>query len=134
MKKVFFSLLVLMLAIACGQDKFVIKGTVAEGETLPDGTVVCLYDGETVLDSTVVANGAFELKAAANPEQPGKPQPPQLLPGRASKIACSFSSTSTCSFMSAMPRIIPIAIPTPATTHVAMIIPVIIVIISYFDV
>ena len=38
MKKVFFSLLVLMLAIACGQDKFVVKGTVAEGETLPDGT------------------------------------------------------------------------------------------------
>ena len=69
MKKVFFSLLVLMLAIACGQDKFVIKGTVAEGETLPDGTVVCLYDGETVLDSTVVANGAFELKAPANPEK-----------------------------------------------------------------
>lgn len=69
MKKVFFSLLVLMLAIACGQDKFVIKGTVAEGETLPDGTIVCLYDGETVLDSTVVANGAFELKAPANPEK-----------------------------------------------------------------
>lgn len=69
MKKIFYSLAVLALAAACGQDTVTIKGTIAEGETFPEGQLVYLCDGKTVLDSTAVANGTFELKAPANPEK-----------------------------------------------------------------
>ena len=67
MKKFFYSLVILALAAACGQDTFTLKGTVAEGETIPDNTYVYLLDGKTVLDSAAVVNGAFTLKAPADP-------------------------------------------------------------------
>ena len=67
MKKILYSLVILALAAACGQDTFTLKGTVAEGETLPDNTYVYLVDGKTVLDSAAVVNGAFTLKAPADP-------------------------------------------------------------------
>ena len=38
--------------------------------------------------------------AFARPSQPGKPQPPQLLPGSSSLTNISFSSTSTAKFLS----------------------------------
>ncbi|MBQ6073956.1 MAG: AhpC/TSA family protein [Bacteroidales bacterium] len=69
MKKFFFSMVVLALVAACGQNAFQVKGSVAEGETLPDNTVVCIIDGDKVLDSTAVAGGRFALKAPANPEK-----------------------------------------------------------------
>ncbi len=68
MKKYLFSLLILALAVACGKDTITIKGTVAEGETFPS-EFVYLMDGETVLDSAAVVDGAFTLKAPANPEK-----------------------------------------------------------------
>ena len=69
MKKAFYSLIVLMLAVACGQDKFVVKGTIPEGETFPENTLVFLMDGETALDSAAVVDGKFELKAPADPHK-----------------------------------------------------------------
>ena len=69
MKKLFYSLVVLMLAAACGQDTVTVKGTIAEGETFPEDQLVYLVDGKTVLDSAAVVNGQFELKAPANPEK-----------------------------------------------------------------
>jgi len=69
MKKLFYSLVVLMLAAACGQDTMTVKGTIAEGETFPEDQLVYLCDGKTVLDSAAVVNGTFELKAPANPEK-----------------------------------------------------------------
>ena len=48
MKKIFYSLVVLALAAACGQDTITIKGTIAEGETFPEGQLVYLCDGKTV--------------------------------------------------------------------------------------
>ena len=69
MKKIFYSLFVLLLAASCGQDTVTIKGTIAEGETFPEGQLVYLCDGKTVLDSAAVVDGKFELKAPANPEK-----------------------------------------------------------------
>ena len=58
--------------------------------------------------------------AHARPSHPGYPQPPQLLPGRSSRIAISFSSTSTLNFSLATPRRIPAKIPTTLTTAAAI--------------
>ena len=69
MKRIFYAFVVLLLAAACGQDKFVVKGTVAEGETFPENALVCLYDGDNLLDSCAVVDGAFTLKGPANPEK-----------------------------------------------------------------
>ncbi|MBQ4221452.1 MAG: TlpA family protein disulfide reductase [Bacteroidales bacterium] len=69
MKRFFYAFVVLLLAAACGQDKFVVKGTVAEGETFPENALVCLYDGDNLLDSCAVVDGAFTLKGPANPEK-----------------------------------------------------------------
>ena len=69
MKKIFYAFVVLMLAAACGQDKFVVKGTIAEGENFPENALVCLYDGEDLLDSSAVTEGTFTLKGPANPEK-----------------------------------------------------------------
>lgn len=69
MKKIFYSLVVLALAVACGQNTITIKGTIAEGETFPEDQLVYLCDGKTVLDSAAVVDGQFELKAPANPEK-----------------------------------------------------------------
>jgi len=60
--------------------------------------------------------------AAARPEHPAKPQPPQLFPGRAANTSSSFGSTSTLNFSPAIPRIIPMTIPVPPTTTAAIII------------
>jgi len=57
--------------------------------------------------------------AAASPSHPGYPQPPQLLPGSASLIATSFSSTSTERNFPAIPSAIPINKPTPPTINTA---------------
>jgi hypothetical protein len=62
--------------------------------------------------------------AAASPEHPAYPQPPQLFPGRASVTATSLSSTSTLNFSPETPRKNPIKIPTPPTTTAAKIIAV----------
>ena len=70
MKKIFYSLAaVLTLAVACGQDTLTVKGTIADGESFPEDQLVYLVDGNTVLDSTAVVDGHFELTAPANPEK-----------------------------------------------------------------
>ena len=69
MKKVFFTLCLLALALACGKDTLTVKGTIAEGETYPEDSLVYLMDGDDVLDSTTVTDGTFTLKAPANPEK-----------------------------------------------------------------
>ena len=69
MKKFIYSLAVLALAAACGQNAFTIKGTVENPEALPDGSLVYLYDGQTALDSTAVTDGAFTFQGEANPEK-----------------------------------------------------------------
>ena len=69
MKKILYSLAVLALAAACGQNAFTIKGTVENPEALPEGAMVYLYDGQTALDSTTVTEGAFAFKGEANPEK-----------------------------------------------------------------
>ena len=69
MKKLFFSLLVLALIASCGQDKVTVKGQIADGATFPENTLVYLVDGQTVLDSAAVVDGAFTLKAPANKEK-----------------------------------------------------------------
>ena len=61
MKKILYSLAVLALAAACGQNAFTIKGTVENPEALPEGSLVYLYDGQTALDSTTVTDGAFSF-------------------------------------------------------------------------
>src|SRR5699024_1579930 len=62
--------------------------------------------------------------AFARASQPANPQPPQLLPGRHSLTAISFSSTGTLNFSEAIPRRIEITRPVPPTTAAARIIPV----------
>jgi len=69
MKRIFYALAVLILAVACGQDKTVIKGTVAEGETFPENTLIYLLDGKDVIDSVAVVDGSFQLKAPACAEK-----------------------------------------------------------------
>ena len=69
MKKILFSLAILALLTACGQKNFTVKGTIPEGETFPENTLVFLMDGETALDSAAVVDGKFQLKAPANPEK-----------------------------------------------------------------
>ena len=69
MKKILFSLAILALVAACGQDTVTVKGSIAEGETFPEGQLVYLTDGQNVLDSTAVVDGKFTLKAPANPEK-----------------------------------------------------------------
>ena len=69
MKKILFSLAVLALVAACGQDTVTVKGTVADGAQFPENTLVYLLDGTNVLDSAAVVNGAFTLKAPANLEK-----------------------------------------------------------------
>ncbi|MBR5019154.1 MAG: AhpC/TSA family protein [Bacteroidales bacterium] len=69
MKKLLYSLVILTLVAACGQKNFTVKGTIPEGETFPENTLVCLVDGQNVLDSAAVVDGKFELKAPANPEK-----------------------------------------------------------------
>ena len=62
--------------------------------------------------------------AAASPEHPAYPQPPQLLPGSTSSIASSLGSTSTLNFSPEIPRKNPRIIPTAPTTKAAIIIAV----------
>ncbi len=69
MKKVLFTLCILAFALACGKDTITIKGTIADGETYPENTLVYLMDGDEVLDSAEVKDGIFTLKAPANPER-----------------------------------------------------------------
>lgn len=68
MKKLLFSLCILLFALACGKDTITLKGTIAEGETYPENTLVYLTDGNEVLASAEVKNSAFTLKAPANPK------------------------------------------------------------------
>lgn len=69
MKKVFFTLCLFALALSCGKDTITINGTIAEGETYPENTLVYLMDGDAVLDSAEVKDGVFTLTAPANPEK-----------------------------------------------------------------
>ena len=69
MKKLLYSFVILALIVACGKDSFTVKGTIAEGETYPEDTLVYLLDGDEIIDSTAVKDGAFILKAPANPER-----------------------------------------------------------------
>ena len=68
--------------------------------------------------------------ALARPEHPAYPHPPQLLPGKTSKIASSRGSTSTLNFSPEIPRKNPRIIPTHPTTSAATIIAVIFIIFS----
>jgi len=54
------------LVTSCRTDTVTVKGTIADGEIFPAGWLVYLCDGKTVLDSSAVVNGRFELKAPAN--------------------------------------------------------------------
>ena len=65
--------------------------------------------------------------ADAKASHPAYPQPPQLLPGNASLMATSYSSTSTDNNLPAIPSAIPIINPTPPTMATAYKIPVIVV-------
>ena len=73
MKKSVCYLVFLLLIAACGKDLCTMEGTIAEGETFPEGQLVYLIswdadkDESIVLDSTVVVNGHFTLKAPADP-------------------------------------------------------------------
>ena len=67
MKKILYSLVILALAVACGQDQTVIKGTVASD--FPADALIYLVDGQTVIDSVAVVDGKFEFKVPANPEK-----------------------------------------------------------------
>lgn len=69
MKKVFYSLIVLTLATACGQDTATLKGKIADGASFPEGKLIYLLDGMEVIDSTAVTNGAFTFKVPANPQK-----------------------------------------------------------------
>ena len=70
--------------------------------------------------------------AFANASQPAKPQPPQLFPGSSSRIATSFSSTSTLNFSPKSPRPIPTMIPATAITAAAIKIAVMFIFVSSF--
>ena len=61
--------------------------------------------------------------AAARPEQPAYPQPPQLFPGSSARMASSLSSTSTANFLPDTPRKTPINSPVPPTIAAAIKIP-----------
>ena len=69
MKKLLYSLAILALATACGQGNFTIKGTVENAESLPEGAMVYLYDGQTAIDSVAITDGTFTFKGEANPEK-----------------------------------------------------------------
>ena len=70
--------------------------------------------------------------AAARPEHPAYPHPPQLLPGSSARIASSFSSTSTANFLPAIPRKTPMNTPVPPTISAAINTPVILITRSSF--
>ena len=55
MKKLFYSLVVLMLAAACGQDTMTVKGTIAEGK-LADALLIDLDRPCMVGDYSLVSN------------------------------------------------------------------------------
>ena len=69
MKKIFYSLIVLALATACGQDSVTLKGRIADGATFPEGKLIYLIDGRDVIDSTAVTDGAFSFKVPANAQK-----------------------------------------------------------------
>lgn len=69
MKKLIYSLAILLLAASCGPGSVNINGTIADGQAFPAGQLLYLTDGQTVLDSSAVVDGKFTLKAAANPEK-----------------------------------------------------------------
>ena len=62
--------------------------------------------------------------AAAYPEQPAYPHPPQLAPGIIASILISFSSFSTASFLSAIARPKPSKRPRIEITKIAAMIPI----------
>ena len=66
--------------------------------------------------------------AAARPEHPAYPQPPQLFPGSTPRIASSLSSTSTANFFPASPRNTPMNKPVPPTITAAIITAVIFIV------
>ena len=69
MKKIFYALVAVLLAASCGQNTVTVKGTVPDGTSFPEDMLIYLVDGTEVLDSAAVVNGAFTLKAPANPEK-----------------------------------------------------------------
>ena len=66
MKNLLFLLILIALVASCRTDTLTVEGTIADGEIFPAGWLVYLCDGKTVLDSSAVVNGRFELKAPAN--------------------------------------------------------------------
>jgi thiol-disulfide isomerase/thioredoxin/gas vesicle protein len=73
MKKVLLPLFLLILAIACGQDTYTIKGSIENPEALPEDAKVYVSDRTDpqlpVIDSAVIENGSFTLKGKADPEK-----------------------------------------------------------------
>ena len=67
MKKVLFSLLILALAVACGQDKFTVNGKVSE--PLPVDAYILLTDlnGQEIATAPV-NDGSFKIKGDASAE------------------------------------------------------------------
>ena len=68
--------------------------------------------------------------AFARASQPAYPQPPQLLPGRHSLTATSFSSMGTLNFSDAIPRRTEITSPVPPTITAASTIPILLIYLS----
>ena len=70
MKKLLYSFAVLLLATACGQDTFTVKGTVTDADRLPEGAVIALTDATGAEIATApITDGTFTLKGDANPEK-----------------------------------------------------------------
>ena len=69
MKKLLFSLAVLALVAACGQDKFTVKGTITDADQLPEGASISLVDAEgNEIATAPIENGTFTLTGDAAPE------------------------------------------------------------------
>lgn len=70
MKKLLFSLAVLALAVACGQDKFTLDGTITDADQLPEGAVVSVIDADrNEIASAPVVDGKFTIKDKASNEK-----------------------------------------------------------------
>ena len=69
MKKLLYSLAVLMLASACGQNAFTLQGTISDADQLPEGAVVSILDAnKNELGTASIADGKFTFKGEAAPE------------------------------------------------------------------
>ena len=70
MKKILFSLAVLALAAACGQNSFKVNGTITDADQLPEGAVINLIDANNEPVATAdITDGKFTLTGEASQEK-----------------------------------------------------------------